>query len=65
MPAQSTVLFKTFRGTFKTWDQLFGEAAAFATSVGQERLITISHSADHSEGVITVWYWGRAGESGD
>jgi hypothetical protein len=40
-----------------TWDQLFTDAAAFATSVGPEHLITISHSADHSDGVVTVWYW--------
>jgi hypothetical protein len=65
MPTHDAVVFKTFRGTFKTWDQLFAEAAAFATTIGKERLITISHSADHSEGVITVWYWGRPGDQGD
>jgi hypothetical protein len=57
-----TVRFKVFRGTFKTWDQLFSEAAEFATRAGKERLISISHSADHSEGVITVWFWARPGE---
>lgn len=58
MPTADTVQFKTFRGTFKTWNTLFTEAATFATSIGKERLITISHSSDHSEGVITVWFWG-------
>jgi hypothetical protein len=36
---------------------LFNQAAAFATSVSPDRLITISHSADRTDGVITVWYW--------
>lgn len=33
------------------------EAADFATVIGKDRLISISHSSDHGEGVITVWYW--------
>lgn len=53
------VLHKTFRGFFKGWDALFDEAAAFATAVGPERLISIAHSCDNNEGVIVVWYWGR------
>ena len=40
-----------------SWDELFSQAAEFATTLGRERLITISHSADHSDGVVTVWYW--------
>jgi hypothetical protein len=63
MPNHNTVVFKTFRGTFKSWKQLFTEAAEFATGIGKDRLITISHSADHSEGVITVWYWGHPSEA--
>jgi len=46
-----------FKGTFATWDQLFSEAAAFATGVGQKRLIGLSHSADQNKGVVTVWFW--------
>jgi hypothetical protein len=41
----------------KSWQELFGDAAAFAETVGKERLICISHSADDSNGVVTVWYW--------
>lgn len=52
------VQFKQFRGVLKSWDALFCEASEFASSVGQDRLISISHSADHSDGVVTVWYWG-------
>ena len=48
--------YRVFRGTFKSWDQLFRDAADFASSVG-ENLISISHSAYNSEGVVTVWYW--------
>ena len=46
-----------FRGTLATWEELFAEAAAFATEIGPERLITISHSEDDCDGVIAVWYW--------
>ena len=51
------VAFQMYRGTFATWHQLFTEAAAFATRVGQERLIGISHSEDQGKGVVTVWFW--------
>jgi hypothetical protein len=53
------VRFKVFRSTFDSWKKLFREAAAFATEIGRENLISIGHSADHSEGVVTVWYWGE------
>ncbi len=46
-----------FKGTLKTWGQLFEEAAEFASEIGPERLISISHSADQSRGVVAVWYW--------
>jgi len=51
------VQHKTFRGTLKTWKVLFEEATQFATEIGKDNLISISHSADHSDGVVTVWYW--------
>jgi hypothetical protein len=52
-----SVQFRVFRGVFATWNQLFQEAADFATSIGKDRLINISHSADQNHGVVTVWYW--------
>jgi hypothetical protein len=52
-----------FRGVIATWDQLFTEAAEFATSLGRERLITISHSEDKEDGVVAVWYWASSDES--
>ena len=53
----SGVGFKVFRGIWTSWDELFAEAAAFATEIGSVRLISISHSASGSEGIVTVWYW--------
>ena len=55
-----TVRFRMFRGTIATWDDLFSEAAAFATTLGRERLISISHSEDQQDGVVAVWYWDEA-----
>jgi hypothetical protein len=51
------VRFKIFRGMFSSWESLMGEAADFASDIPPERLISISHSEDKNEGVITVWYW--------
>lgn len=56
MPAAS-VQFKTYRGVLTTWNSLFTQAAQFASTISREKLITISHSADGLDGVVTVWYW--------
>ena len=58
-----TVRFKVFRGIMASWDELFAEAAAFATTVDKDRLITISHSEDQQDGVVAVWYWADAAET--
>jgi hypothetical protein len=50
------VAYRKFRGTFATWDDLFTEATAFASEVGPERVVNISHSADSGDGVVVVWY---------
>ena len=52
-----TVHFRMFKGVIKSWDKLFQEAAEFASSISRERLISISHSCDQAQGVVTVWYW--------
>ena len=49
--------YKIFCGTFATWEALFTEAAEFATELGPERVISISHSEDDDDDVVTVWYW--------
>jgi hypothetical protein len=54
---RKTVRFEMFRGALITWSQLFRQAADFASGLGPDRVINISHSADHNEGVVTVWYW--------
>lgn len=46
-----------------SWDQLFQEAAEFASEIGPDRLINISHSADAGDGVIAIWYWSGGGDS--
>ncbi len=51
------VRFRVFRGIMASWETLFQGAADFATSLGPERLIAISHSEDQNDGVVTVWYW--------
>ena len=53
------VRFEIFRSSTKSWQSLFEEAAQFASKIGQQRVINISHSCDHSTGVVTVWYWGK------
>ena len=35
-------------------------AADFANGIGREKLISISHSVDQNQGVVTVWYWDGA-----
>jgi hypothetical protein len=54
------LVYKYFRGTFATWEELFNDASAFATGVGPERVVGISHSADRGDGVVNVWYWTEA-----
>jgi hypothetical protein len=40
--------------------ELMREAALFASDIGKERLINISHSGSTMLGyVVTVWYWDR------
>jgi hypothetical protein len=51
------VKYRLFKATFKSWDELCKEAATFASEQKKERLINISVSEDHNEGVIIVWYW--------
>lgn len=51
------VKFELFKSSFKSWDELCAQAAAFASEKGRERLINLSLSEDHNEGVIIVWYW--------
>ena len=55
----SDVCFKRFSSSMKTWDNLCGDAAKFAATIGPERLISISHSQEGLHGLVVVWYWDR------
>jgi hypothetical protein len=56
------VHFKYFESSLRSWEELFGEAAEFASEIGPERRISISHSCDQNKGVVTVWYWSNQPE---
>ena len=53
------VQMRLFKSTFKSWEDLCEEAAAFATTIGRERLINISvtQADTGGQGVVFVWYW--------
>jgi hypothetical protein len=51
------VAFEIFRSHTESWEELFQHAADFAAEIGPEKLISISHSEDSNEGVVTVWHW--------
>ena len=44
----------------KRGEDVCQEAADFASGVGRDRLVNISHS----EGIATVWYWGDESDAG-
>ncbi|MBN1818545.1 MAG: hypothetical protein JW828_14375 [Sedimentisphaerales bacterium] len=51
------VTFEMFSGMLIRWEDLFQQACDFATKIGKDRLINISHSENHKKGIVTVWYW--------
>lgn len=51
------VQFEIFRSDVNSWQNLFEQAANFATLIEREKIINISHSADNGTGIVTVWYW--------
>ena len=54
---KATIAFKVFRGSGETtWDKLLTSAAEFATTLGTDRLVNISHSSDSGSGTVVVWY---------
>ena len=57
------IAFKYFRGALVTWQRLFEKAAAFATRLGPDEVVSISHSQQPHEAVVTVWYWTGARRS--
>ena len=52
-----TMRFEIFRSSVESWDKLFAKASEFATEIGEQLVINISHSWHHNHGIVTVWYW--------
>jgi hypothetical protein len=51
------VKYKLFRGSLVSWEQLFAQAAEFASSIGPTLVINISHAVAGQDGTVAVWYW--------
>ena len=52
------VCFKVFRGDrYESRRQFYNTVAEFATLVGRERLINITHSDGNPGRMAVVWYW--------
>jgi hypothetical protein len=51
------VLYKSFESQFITRQKILQKAAEFASEIGADRLINISHSEDHHDSIVTIWYW--------
>ena len=56
-PPRLRMNYRYFRGVLASWDTLCTQAAEFATELGPDRLVSISHSEDKNDGVVIVWYW--------
>ena len=51
--------FKFFLSATQSWQDMFVEARDFARTLDPRQLVSISHSCDKSQGVVTVWFWDR------
>lgn len=54
---EQIVKFEIFSSAISSWEKLFEAAALFATKIGKENVINISHSWGTGDGIVTVWYW--------
>ncbi len=50
------VTYRMFKSGMKTRQTLFNEATEFASKIGNDRFINISHSCDAGTAVVCVWY---------
>ncbi|MFK7741708.1 MAG: hypothetical protein AB8H80_15425 [Planctomycetota bacterium] len=50
------VRYREFRGLFRRSRTLFAEAAAFASELGDDKLISITHACHGAQHLVTVWY---------
>lgn len=51
--------YRMFKSSVKTWQTMFNEASDFASTIGEQRVISISHSCDNGSAVVVVWYWDK------
>ncbi len=51
------VHYRAFREQPVNWEALFEKSAKFASTIAPERLISISHSSNGTEGIVSVWFW--------
>jgi len=51
--------YRMFKSSVKTWQTLLNEASDFASTIGEQRLINISHSCDQMTALVVVWYWDK------
>ena len=50
--------YKMFRKkALKSWESTFDEVCAFATEIGQAKVVNVSQSSDAADSVVIVWYW--------
>ena len=56
-PPKWRVCCRFFESSMDSWSSMFSDAAAFATEIGRDKVINISHSADHHRGCVAVWFW--------
>lgn len=54
--ATGPIRFQLFRSSWDSWETLLQNAASLATKLGPERVVSVSHSSDSGDGVVTVWY---------
>jgi hypothetical protein len=60
------VAFRVFRSEGFSDTQIeptAARAAEFASSLGPDRLINVSHVLDGHIHIVTVWYWERPGDA--
>src|SRR5262245_15006832 len=55
--ADLRVTFRAFDSKMASREKLFRAAAEFASTIPRDRLITMSHSEDRDNIVITIWFW--------
>ena len=57
------VFFKIYDSKMASREKLFKVATEFANQIGPDRLITLTHSEDRDNIVLTIWYFTDEPES--